>query len=210
MTQKESRTIVFAGDSITDADRRADDEGLGYGYVRVIAERHAADPVRVVNAGISGDRVVDLQRRWTDDVLAVEPDVVTVLIGVNDMWRRYDSGMPTTAGDYRAGYDDILGAVAETGATIIVMEPFLVPISDEQRGWRTEDLDAKIAVARELAAKHGATLVPLDDLMIAAAEQSGAAAIAEDGVHPTAAGHRVIADAWESAWAEASGSATPR
>ena len=196
MTQ---RTIVFAGDSITDAGRREDPDALGDGYVRLIAERLAGSGDRVVNSGISGDRAVDLRARWSEDVLAHDPDVLTVLIGVNDMWRRYDSDDATSPEQFRAVYDELLGSLAGTGASIILMEPFLLSVSDGMHAWRTDDLDAKIAVVRELAATHGATLVGLDALLTAAAQDRGPEAVAADGVHPTPYGHGLIADAWMAA-----------
>lgn len=192
-----SRTLVFAGDSITDAGRREDPDRLGDGYVRVIAERLSAGSLDVVNVGISGDRVVDLRRRWADDVLEHRADVLTVMIGVNDTWRRYDSDDATTAADFGSVYDEILESAISGGVqTLILMEPFLVPIDDAQRAWREEDLDAKIEVTRSLAAKYGAVLVPLDSLLNEAAKERTAAEIASDGVHPTALGHRLIADEW--------------
>lgn len=195
-----SRTLVFAGDSITDAGRREDPDRLGDGYVRVIAERLSAGALDVVNVGISGDRVVDLRRRWADDVLEHRADVLTVMIGVNDTWRRYDSDDATTAADFGSVYDEILESASSGGVqTLILMEPFLVPIDDAQRAWREEDLDAKIEVTRSLAAKYGAVLVPLDSLLNEAAKERTAAEIASDGVHPTALGHRLIADEWWTA-----------
>lgn len=192
------RTIVFAGDSITDAGRREDPARLGDGYVRLIADRLDGTGVRVVNAGISGDRVRELAVRWDEDVLARHPDVVTVLIGVNDMWRRYDQDDPTSAAEFRAGYDALLATLTDRGegASLILMEPFLVPVSDEQRAWREEDLDEKIAVTRDLARAHGAVLVGLDAVLAAAARERGPEAIAGDGVHPTPYGHGIIADQW--------------
>ncbi len=196
MTQ---RTIVFAGDSITDAGRREDPAGLGDGYVPIIAERLEGSGHRVVNSGISGDRAVELKARWGEDVLAYEPDVLTMLIGVNDMWRRYDMDDATSAEAFREVYDELLGSLAGTGTSIILMEPFLLPISDEMREWRADDLDAKIAVVRELAEKHGATLIGLDGTLNDAARDGGPASIAADGVHPTPEGHTIIADEWIAA-----------
>lgn len=193
------RTIVFVGDSITDAGRREDPAALGEGYVRIIAERLEGSGDRIVNSGISGDRVRDLQARWDEDVLAHEPDVVSVLVGVNDMWRRYDAGDATSADEFRERYDAILSSLAGTGAAVILLEPFLLPLTDEHQGWRDEDLDDKIAVVRELAAKHGATLVGLDAVLTDAARERGAEAVAFDGVHPTAYGHGVIAEQWLAA-----------
>ncbi|MBN9155122.1 MAG: SGNH/GDSL hydrolase family protein [Microbacterium sp.] len=193
------RTIVFAGDSITDAGRREDPDGLGDGYVRIIAERLEESGYRVVNAGISGDRAVDLRARWSEDVQAHEPDVLSVLVGVNDTWRRYDSADATSAEEFRAVYDELLTSMAGTGASIVLMEPFLLPVTDAMHAWRTDDLDDKIAVVRALAEKHGATLIGLDGLLTDAAGERGPEAVASDGVHPTPYGHALIADAWIAA-----------
>lgn len=199
MTAPDRLTAVFAGDSITDAGRLADPEGLGQGYVRLIAARIAAAgaPIDVVNAGIGGNRVVDLAARWQADVLDAAPDVLTVLIGVNDMWRRYDSDDPTSATAFEAGYSALLEAARRNDVRrLALMEPFLVPIDAEQERWRVEDLDEKIAVTRDLARRFDATLIELDPLLNAAAADAGPRAIAEDGVHPTEAGHELIARVW--------------
>lgn len=191
------RILIFAGDSITDSGQREDPGRLGDGYVRLIADAARSDDVAVVNAGISGDRVVDLQRRWEADVLAARPQVLTVLIGVNDMWRRYDSGDATSAVDFERAYDDVLGlAVAGGVESIILMEPFLVPIDQAQVAWKAEDLAEKIEVTRRLAVNYDAVLVPLDAVLNSAAATRAPEDIAFDGVHPTALGHRLIADEW--------------
>ncbi|THG32656.1 hypothetical protein E6C70_13030 [Glaciibacter flavus] len=189
--------VLFGGDSITDAGRREDPDGWGDGYVRLIAEDPAAASVEVINAGVGGDRVADLRRRWADDVLAARPDVVTVLVGVNDMWRRYDSDDPTTATAFREGYAAVLDATVAAGVSrLVLMEPFFVPLTDDQRAWRDDDLEEKIAVTRSLAEEYSARLVPLDDLFTAAAAREGVEQIVPDGVHPSARGHRMIADEW--------------
>jgi lysophospholipase L1-like esterase len=185
--------ILFIGDSITDAGRRDDaPDFLGDGYVRMIAARL---PDRsVINAGISGNRAVDLRDRWHIDVVERQPHVLTVYVGINDTWRRYDSNDPTTAAafesDYRACLGDLGGA-----STLILVEPFVLPVTTEQERWH-EDLDEKRAVVARLATEFGAQFLPLQALLSAAAEDHGAAALAQDGVHPTALGHRLIADAW--------------
>jgi acyl-CoA thioesterase I len=192
-------TIVFVGDSITDAGRREDPDGLGDGYVRVIAERLADSGHRIVNSGVSGDRVVDLAARWQQDVLDHRPDVLTVLVGVNDMWRRYDSGDATSAEAFAEVYDGLLASAAAGGASLVLMEPFLLPLTDDMESWRAEDLDAKIDAVRALAQKHGATLVGLDGVLGAAGDARGRAEVAFDGVHPTPEGHALIADEWIAA-----------
>jgi acyl-CoA thioesterase-1 len=195
-----STTLVFAGDSITDSGRDRDDAAsLGDGYVALIA-RAVGDDTIVVNKGIGGDRAVDLAARW-DDVLAAQPDVLTVYIGVNDMWRRFDSDDPTSAEDFEATVAGLLEAAREAGVErFVLVEPFFVPVSEGQAAW-LEDLDPKRAVVRRLAERFDATLVPLHDSVGAAAAAHGAPAIVPDGVHPTAQGAALIADAWLAAYA---------
>ena len=201
MTQR----LVFAGDSITDAGRiRTDDGSLGDGYVSLIADELAAKGADVVaiNRGIAGDRAVDLEQRWERDVLAERPDVLTLYVGVNDMWRRFDSDDPTSAEAFEATCRRLLEPV-EAGLLLLV-EPYFVPVRPEQRPW-LDDLDAKREVVARLAEEWGAPLVRLHDAMTRAAAGQGAAAVVPDGVHPTPAGSRIIADAWLAAYADATG-----
>ncbi|MDF2580108.1 MAG: hypothetical protein K0S49_1687 [Microbacterium sp.] len=195
-----STTLVFAGDSITDSGRDRDDAAsLGDGYVALVA-RAVGDDATVVNKGIGGDRAVDLAARW-DDVLAAQPDVLTVYIGVNDMWRRFDSDDPTSAEDFEATVAGLLESAREAGVErLVLVEPFFVPVSEGQAAW-LEDLDPKRAAVRRLAERFDATLVPLHDSVAAAAAAHGAPAIVPDGVHPTAQGAALIAEAWLAAYA---------
>lgn len=187
------RTVVFAGDSVTDCGRRTDPAGLGDGYVRILHDQLGARRPRIVNAGIDGHRAADLVARWETDVLAHEPDVVSVLIGINDTWRRYDEGDPTSAEAFEASYRKLLDPLR--AVRLVLVEPFLVPVDDEQPAWR-EDLDPKLEVVRRLAAEYGALLVPADTEFTAHAGRRGAAALASDGVHPTRDGHLLLADLW--------------
>ncbi len=182
--------IVFAGDSVTDADRRLDPAGLGTGYVRLLAENPALSGVGVVNAGVSGDRARDLRRRWRADVAAHLPAVVSVLIGVNDMWRRFDNDDPTTPAHFERDYRAVLDAAGS--AQLVLIEPFLLPVRQDQTPWRA-DLEAKIAVVHALASEYGAALIPADRDLRARGDNM---ALAADGVHPTAAGHRALAQLW--------------
>jgi acyl-CoA thioesterase-1 len=185
--------IVFIGDSVTDCGRRDDEpDYLGDGYVRLIAER--LPDRRVVNVGIGGNRVVDLRDRWQIDVLEQKPDILSVYVGVNDTWRRYDSNDPTSASAFEADYRVILEQTVALAPRLVLVEPFVVPVTEEQEHWH-EDLDEKRAAVARLATAFGAAFLPLQSLMSAAAEEHGARAIAQDGVHPTELGHRLIAEA---------------
>lgn len=197
------RTILFFGDSITDAGRRAEPEQLGDGYVRLIAEHFAAarPDLRVVNRGIGGNRTGDLIARLEEDCIDESPDVVSILIGINDVWRRYDDDDATDAEQFEANLRTILTAIRDrTDAAVVILEPFLLPVTDKLRF--REDLDPKIAIERRLADEFGATFVALDAVLAAAAQANGPESIAADGIHPTPQGHRVVSETWLAATAD--------
>lgn len=191
-------TILLTGDSITDAGRdRSDLASRGTGYAALVGA--ALPGERVLNTGIGGNRVVDLQSRWDDDVLAHAPDVLSVMIGINDTWRRYDSGSTTSAEAFATGYRDLVTRAQAAGvARILLVEPFLLPVTPAQWSWR-EDLDPKIQAVRRLATDLGTGYLATDGPLAqraAALGSGGAAALADDGVHPTPEGHRFLADLW--------------
>ncbi|MCC9196523.1 SGNH/GDSL hydrolase family protein [Arthrobacter sp. zg-Y820] len=188
--------IVFAGDSVTDCDRLAGvGGGLGDGYVRLLAESASLAGAAVVNRGVGGDRIEDLARRWDAEVLAETPQVVSVMIGINDTWRRYDAGQKTDEATFLARYRALLERLAPD-AVVVLMEPFLLPVTAEQQTWR-QDLDPKIAAVRRLAKEFGAVLVRTDEVLNSLVAAGAAPeSLADDGVHPTAQGHAAIAEAW--------------
>jgi len=193
--------LLFIGDSITDAGRRDDPEGLGHGYVRLIARSLAArgDHRTVLNRGIGGDRIGELRARWRADAIEPAPSVLTVYVGVNDTWRRFDAGLPTSAGHFETVYRGMLDEVRATvNPRLILVEPFVVPVVEEQQEW-LDDLAGKREAVASLATEFGAAFVPLHRVLTVAAAHHGAAAIAADGVHPTELGAELIAEAWEAA-----------
>ncbi|WP_329003945.1 SGNH/GDSL hydrolase family protein [Kribbella sp. NBC_00709] len=186
------RTVVFAGDSVTDCGRRTDPDGLGDGYVRNVYDDLGERRPTIVNAGISGNRAADLAARWSADVLAHDPSLVSILIGINDTWRRYDENDPTTPESFEASYRSVLDPL---NCPVVLIEPFLLPVKDGQDEWR-EDLDPKLEVVRKLAVEYGALLVPADVELTKQAASVGPATLAGDGVHPSPAGHRALAELW--------------
>ena len=153
----------------------------------------------VVNHGVDGNRVRDLIHRWDVDCIAVDADVVSILIGVNDTRRRYDQNDPTSVEEFAAGYEFILGRLRASGdAKIVLMEPFIVAFTDEQRSWR-EDLEPKIDVVQKLASEFGARLVRTDERLNAAGAIVGAEKIAYDSIHPTPRGHDLLSQYWRAA-----------
>ncbi|WP_251067338.1 GDSL-type esterase/lipase family protein [Streptomyces sp. ISL-36] len=157
------------------------------------------EPAAILNKGLNGNRVNDLEARWTADVIEANPSVVTVLIGINDTWRRYDRGLRSPVPEFAASFDRILTRAEEKrGPRLFVMTPFLFPVTTEQRTW-FEDLSPRTEAVLRTAEAHGATVVRTDLALLRAAEEHGPAAVAPDGVHPSPLGHGVIAEAWLAA-----------
>jgi acyl-CoA thioesterase I len=197
----ESR-ILFQGDSITYCGRdRAQPHSLGNGYAMMaaglLAARHPELAPVCFNRGIGGNRTGDLLARWQEDCIDLKPDVLSILIGINDVWRRYDSKLPTSAEAFEGNYRSLLERTRDAlpAVRLILMEPFVLPVPDDRARWR-EDLDPKIDAVRRLAREFGARLVPLDGIFAAAATRQPPAAWAADGVHPSPAGHGLIAHHW--------------
>ena len=192
--------ILFQGDSITDAGRNREDPwNLGCGYALFAAAWFKALFPEInaafLNRGVSGDRVVDLKARWQKDCLDLKPNLVSILIGINDCWRRYDHNDPTPVEEFEANYREILEQTKETGAEIVLCEPFVLPVMAGQESWH-EDLGPKIQVVRKLAWEFEATLIPLDGIFARAATLQKPAYWLHDGGHPTEAGPAPIARAW--------------
>ena len=187
--------ILLTGDSITDSSRdRSDPSGLGLGYVARVAT-HLPD-AEILNTGISGNRISDLRDRWERDVMAHQPDVLSIMIGINDTWHSFRDKDTVSSSEFETDYRALLDAAQRAGiARIMMMEPFLVPVEATQWEWRV-DLDAKIAVVRRLAHEYDADLVATDGPLAQVASRLGPRMLVHDGVHPTSAGHALLAEWW--------------
>lgn len=185
---------VFIGDSVTDCGR-LELPPYGDGYVRdIVASGRLAGTV--VNVGTSGHRLVDLLPRWERDVIAAAPTRVSIAIGINDTWRRYDDNDPTDVADFECNYRAVLERTRlATNAELVLCEPFLLPVEDVMHTWR-EDLDPKIDVVHRLSEEFGAALVPFDSGLRALLAGHSMPELAADGIHPSALGHRIMADLW--------------
>ena len=198
---KNGDSVLFQGDSITDAGREYHNPAhLGNGYAFIASAWFQAlypdTQVRFLNRGISGNRAVDLEERWQQDCLDLQPTWLSILIGINDTWRHYDSNDPTSAASYEASYHSLLQrATAALDVRLILCEPFVLPTLPDRERWR-EDLDPKIAIVRKLAREYGALYVPFDGLFAQAATRREPSFWAADGVHPTQVGQALMAQAW--------------
>lgn len=200
--------ILFQGDSITDVgrdrnNRNANDTAaLGHGYALLAASqllnKYSAKKLKVYNTGISGNRVPDLQKRWTEDTLAIKPTVLSILIGVNDFWRTIDQGAQTTVEEYKSQYQQLLQETLQKlpNVKLIIGEPFAVKgVGHITEAWYPKFL-AYQESAREVAKEFGAILIPYQKIFDNAQKNAPGAYWAADGVHPTLAGAQMMASAW--------------
>lgn len=157
---------------------------------------HPEVEVRFLNRGIKGNRVKDLRNRWQKDCLDLRPSIVTVLIGINDALRPYIWKSPTSAKSFEVDYRRILEQTRSVlNAQIILLEPFALTVNKGQFKLR-EDLNPKIEVVRRLSREFETLLVPLDEIFAEATRRREPSFWSEDGVHPTSAGHALIAQSW--------------
>ena len=188
------QTTVFIGDSVTDCGR-LEQPPFGDGYVRDIANSGKLSG-SIINVGTSGHRLVDLVARWDEDVLEHNPTRVSIAIGINDTWRRYDDNDPTSIEDFEGRYRRVLDLViAASGPTLVLCEPFLLHVKPEMKTWR-EDLDPKIEVVHKLAKLFDAKLVPFDEYLNGLIGKHTIEELADDGIHPSVIGHQLMADLW--------------
>jgi lysophospholipase L1-like esterase len=198
---KDGQVVLFQGDSVTDCGRdREDINSLAEGYPGIVAKIYGllfpTTKVTFVNKGISGNRVIDLLGRYDEDFKAIKPDFLSILIGINDTWRRYDNNDPTSAKQFENTYRELLTKVKKDmpDCKIILIEPFVLNSLPDRATWR-EDLDPKIHVVRKLAKEFADYYIPMDGIFAKAeVEQYTCEQIATDGVHPTALGHGMIAE----------------
>lgn len=193
---KQNSTIVFQGDSITDFGRFADSRSLGEGYVAMCADTIAAlcpsSGITVYNRGVSGNRIGDLVNRWEEDCIKLKPDYVSILIGINDVWRCFDSGATLDFEVFEQNFNSLLKVTKQSGAKIIVIEPFALWCGVVKADWLPM-LNRLIDIQRKCATKHADYYIPANSIFAEKMLKVSAETFAGDGVHPTEAGHRLIA-----------------
>jgi acyl-CoA thioesterase-1 len=203
---QEGQVVLFQGDSVTDCDRNREDiTSLGEGYPAMVAKKYQllfpGSNVKFVNKGISGNRVKDLLARYEEDFKSLKPDFLSILIGINDTWRRYDSNDPTSAQDFEKTYRELLTRIKKDlpNCKIMMIEPFLLN-SDPNKFVYREDLDPKIQVVRKLAVEFADYFLPMDGIFAKAeVEMYSCKQMSEDGVHPTQIGHSILAEEYMKA-----------
>ena len=193
--------ILFQGDSITDGNRgRSADPNhiLGHGYAFIVAAQYGAalagQNLTFLNRGISGNTVVNLKERWPKDALDLRPDILSILIGVNDQSR----SVPPE--EYEAIYDQLLAdtRAANPNIRLVLCEPFTLKVGKKAENWEawSAGIQQRQAIVARLAVKHHAALVRFQRVFDEAVQRAPAEYWIWDGVHPTYSGHQLMADEW--------------
>ena len=208
------KRILFQGDSVTDVDRRRDNDiYAGHGYATMVKGRLGLDhpgAYEFFNRGVGGNRSVDVYARIQCDIINLRPDVLSVLIGINDVWHEYSHHNGVAADKFERIYDMLLEEVeaALPQPRVPVLEPLAPPGTATQDTAEIPDRLSRFVhetalraqAAHRVAEKHGATFVPLQARFDRACEQAEPSYWLHDGVHPTAMGHELIARAWVEAF----------
>ncbi|MEG0014249.1 MAG: SGNH/GDSL hydrolase family protein [Cellulosilyticaceae bacterium] len=197
---QKGQTVLFQGDSVTDCGRdREDPSSLALGYPKKVAQIYQNlfkdNEITFINKGISGNRTSDLLARYDEDFKDIQPDFVSILIGINDVWRKYDRNDPTSPETFKSNYTKLLSDIKEDMplAKIMLIEPFVLHSLPERATWH-EDLDPKIQIVRELAREFADYYLPMDGIFANLCTHNYTPhELALDGVHPTDLGHSVIA-----------------
>ena len=203
-------TVLFQGDSITDNGRTKEvlipnhTIAMGWGYTGIISgallEARPRDDLKFFNRGISGDRIIDMYARWNLDALNIKPDVLSILIGVNDTWHGFASNNGVDVKRYAAIYRLLLSHTREVLPAIqfVLCEPFVLKCGPVEGPW-VDEIAQRQEVVRDLAGEFDAVLVPFQAALDAKLTDAPPEHWADDGVHPTPAGHVVLARCWMDA-----------
>ncbi len=200
--------ILFQGDSITDSGRNKEDNSfnsssaLGSGYPMLagakLLQKYASHNLKVFNKGVSGNKVYQLAERWETDCLGLKPDILSILIGVNDIWHKLNGQYNGTVEIYRNDYMALLERTKKAlpKVKLIICEPFAVPGVKAVDGKWYPEFYAYQESARKIADQFGATFIPFQKIFDEAQKQAPGDYWTGDGVHPTLAGAQLMAQAW--------------
>ncbi len=197
--------ILFQGDSITDADRsRQDNARLGVGYPRLVEAALGFEEPGVhefLNRGISGNRIVDLYARIKSDIINLQPDLMSILIGVNDVWHELgENPNGVDADKFFKIYSMLIEEVKEAlpNIKIMILEPFVLPGCSTVEKWDefSKEVPKRAQMAKKIAEKYGLPFISLQKGFDELSTKAPCEYWLGDGVHPTAKGHEFIKNEW--------------
>ena len=192
------KQVVFLGDSITQSGRT-----LEFGFINLLEESVDSERFNLIGKGVSGDKVSDLLVRYENDVLAQNPDIVFIYIGINDVWHTYDLGKGSDIDFYEKGLRKIIADIKRRGSKIVLCTPTVIgerlTFEDELASKRDRELDAFSGVVRNLSSEFNTELLDLrtifkDYLIENNKNNSYQDFLTNDGVHLNEAGNKLVAD----------------
>ena len=196
------KTFLFQGDSITDANR--DDEelinsGLGCGYAFFIAsefEKNNKENIRFINRGKSGDRITDVYARIKEDIINLNPDCMSILIGVNDVSHELTMNCGVSPKKFRMIYEMLIDEIKESlpEIKIIILEPFILKGTCTEELWNdfTSEVRKMAEISKQVAEKYDFDFVPLQNRFDELSADGNTGSWTSDGIHPTIEGHHII------------------
>ncbi len=194
--------FLFQGDSITDANRDDDHEdnfGFGYGYPLLLAAdfmKNKKGEFKFINRGVSGDKIVEIYARMKEDIINLKPDIMSILVGVNDVWHELNEQNGVAAEKYEKIYGMLIEELLEAlpNLKIIILEPFVLKGTGTERYYDVfrPEVEKRADAAKRIAEKFNLKFVPLQSKFDEASTDGNTAYWLADGVHPTAAGHQII------------------
>lgn len=200
-------TFLFQGDSITDGNRTRNTDWnhvMGHGYQYIIASRlwydHPEKGFHFFNRGISGNKVTDLAARWQKDTLDLKPDVLSILIGINDVSALISGKEEFGAEQYETGYRSLLEQTRAQlpGVQFVLCEPFVLPVGRVKEKWEaySREVDKRRATVRKLSSEYKTILVEFQAAFNSSLSKAPADYWIWDGIHPMPAGHELMAREW--------------
>lgn len=203
---QDGQKILFIGDSITDAGRRADERPYGRGFVKIFRDmliaREPSKQIEIINKGIGGNTVWQLRDRWTDDMLFFKPDYLVILIGINDLHQGIRGNMEKDEAlkQHKESYDQILARTQKElpNCKILLLEPFYMSRDSASKSFRTEVLEVLpdyIETTRKMSEKYKTGLIKTHELFQNILKYYETDTICPEPVHPNPTGHLIMAEA---------------
>lgn len=203
----EGYTFLFQGDSITDGNRTRNNDWnhvMGHGYQYIIASKlwfdFPAKNLHFFNRGISGNKVTDLAARWQKDTLDIKPDLLSILVGVNDTAAFINGDKYFTATEYEKGYRQLLQQTKEKlpDVQLVLCEPFILNVGRVKDKWQeySTEIAQRQEIVKRLSAEHNAVFVGFQASFNKALLKAQAEYWIWDGIHPMPAGHELMAREW--------------
>ena len=204
---KENYTILFQGDSITDGGRSRNNDWnhlMGHGYVYIASSKlwyqYPDTKFKIYNRGVSGNTVIDLEKRWEADTLALKPDLLSVLIGINDVYKFIKGDTTQTSELFETTYHKLLSTTKSHFPDIqfVLCEPFMLPVGTVKDKFElyTAEIKKRQAIVKKMSTEFNAIFIPMQQLFNEMLKRAPADYWIWDGIHPMPAGHELMAMHW--------------